>query len=435
MTKIFSVIFSLLTTAVIANGESSEKNIWALIVAGSNGWYNYRHQADVCHAYQVLHNHGIPDERIVVMMYDDIAQNQENPTPGKIINHPLGNDVYQGVPRDYVGEDVTPENFLRILQGDEEGMNGIGSGKVIKSGPNDHVFVNFVDHGAQGLLAFPNGELTVKELDTALMNMYQARKYKQMVMYIEACESGSMFRSTLPDNINIYVTTAANYNESSYACYFDKKRETFLGDWYSVHWMEDSDKENLHQETLRRQFQITKSETNTSHVEEYGDLSISREPVADFQGPQNARPIRHRSVPYSAAPCYEVPLDILFRRHLAEKNEAKRQRIWKQIKDMQQKRILVEGVYRSLVREVAADEAMEFRLMEKRPDKINQLDCHTDVVHAFSQRCFNLGKNPYALKYVYLLANMCEEGLPSKEIVSKIRTHCANLETIEGGVH
>ena len=47
---------------------------WALLVAGSNGWFNYRHQADVCHAYQVLHNHGIPDSNIVVMMFDDIAE-------------------------------------------------------------------------------------------------------------------------------------------------------------------------------------------------------------------------------------------------------------------------------------------------------------------------------------------------------------------------
>jgi legumain len=24
---------------------------WAVIVAGSNGFWNYRHQADACHAY------------------------------------------------------------------------------------------------------------------------------------------------------------------------------------------------------------------------------------------------------------------------------------------------------------------------------------------------------------------------------------------------
>jgi len=50
---------------------------WGVLVAGSSGYYNYRHQADVCHAYQVLHKNGIPDSNIVVMMYDDIANNTE----------------------------------------------------------------------------------------------------------------------------------------------------------------------------------------------------------------------------------------------------------------------------------------------------------------------------------------------------------------------
>jgi len=27
--------------------------LWVLLVAGSSGYMNYRHQADVCHAYQV----------------------------------------------------------------------------------------------------------------------------------------------------------------------------------------------------------------------------------------------------------------------------------------------------------------------------------------------------------------------------------------------
>lgn len=34
-------------------------------------------QADICHAYQILRNHGIPDERIIVFMKDDIAHNEE----------------------------------------------------------------------------------------------------------------------------------------------------------------------------------------------------------------------------------------------------------------------------------------------------------------------------------------------------------------------
>ena len=93
-----------------------------------------------------------------------------------------------------------------------------------------------------------------------------------MVIYIEACESGSMLENVLADNIDIYATTASNAEESSYACYYDEKRQTYLGDVYSVVWMEDSDHEKLDQESLYQQFVITQKITNTSHVMQYGDL-------------------------------------------------------------------------------------------------------------------------------------------------------------------
>lgn len=93
-----------------------------------------------------------------------------------------------------------------------------------------------------------------------------------MVIYIEACESGSMFEHILAENLNIYATTAANAEESSYACYYDDQRMTYLGDVYSVMWMEDSEVEVISKETLYEQFLITKNNTNTSHVMEYGDL-------------------------------------------------------------------------------------------------------------------------------------------------------------------
>jgi len=43
--------------------------------------------------------------------------------------------------------------------------------------------------------------------------------YEKMVVYIEACESGSMFDGLLDPTINVYATTAANPSESSWATY------------------------------------------------------------------------------------------------------------------------------------------------------------------------------------------------------------------------
>jgi legumain len=93
-----------------------------------------------------------------------------------------------------------------------------------------------------------------------------------MVIYIEACESGSMLENLLPNDINIYATTASNAKESSYACYFDAKRKAYLGDLYSVNWMEDSDAEDISVETLFKQFTVARDKTNLSHVMQYGDL-------------------------------------------------------------------------------------------------------------------------------------------------------------------
>ncbi len=39
------------------------------------------------------------------------------------------------------------------------------------------------------------------------------------MIYIEACESGSMFEGILADNINVFATTAADPDESSWGTY------------------------------------------------------------------------------------------------------------------------------------------------------------------------------------------------------------------------
>ena len=70
------------------------------------------------------------------------------------------------------------------------------------SGSNDHVFINFVDHGAPGLLAFPDSELHARELQDAIVDMNRAKRYGKLVMYIEACESGSMFENILSDDLD-----------------------------------------------------------------------------------------------------------------------------------------------------------------------------------------------------------------------------------------
>ncbi|KAG6532065.1 hypothetical protein ZIOFF_005903 [Zingiber officinale] len=77
------------------------------------------------------------------------------------------------------------------------------------------------------------------------------RKLRQenLIIYVEACESGSIFEGLMPEDLNVYVTTASNAVESSWGTYCPgmdppppPEYMTCLGDLYSVAWMEDRSK-------------------------------------------------------------------------------------------------------------------------------------------------------------------------------------------------
>jgi legumain len=157
---------------------------WAVLVAGSNTYSNYRHQADVFHAYQTLTKNGFDKENIITLAYDDIANAASNPYKGKVFNKPSyanpGVDVYAGIQIDYKGADVTPENFLAVLEGNETATKGK---KVLKPTPDDKVFIFFSDHGAPGLIAFPSKYLYADQLIQTFNKI--TGKFDKLVFYLE----------------------------------------------------------------------------------------------------------------------------------------------------------------------------------------------------------------------------------------------------------
>jgi len=413
--------------------DTQDGSLWVFLVAGSHGWYNYRHQADVCHAYQIVHAHGVPDDHIIVMMYDDLAYNKENPTPGKIINHPNGTDVYHGVPHDYVCSNVNPDVFLQVLQGEKiEGMPG---GKTLDSGPNDNIFVYFADHGAKGLVAFGEEVLKARDLNRAIRNMYAAKKYKKMVFYVEACESGSMFKGLLDPTMNVFATTASNATTSSYACYFDEERKTFLGDVYSIKWLEDSDKENIEKETLEQQYKIVKKETNTSMVMQFGDMSISKLPVGNFQGPKPTAGLPTNHFPSTcgsdAVPGPEVPVRILQKIIAAATSEEESADAKNKLDQLLNNRRLMLNTVLEIVHTVTQNTEDTNSIFTDNVE-LSQYDCYYSAVDEFHAKCFNVGKNDYALRMLNTLVNLCERKFPSDQILLAIQTTCSHLPTMVG---
>ena len=62
------------------------------------------------------------------------------------------------------------------------------------SGPNDHIFIYYSDHGGPGVLGMPTSPyLYAKDLIEVLQKKHASGTYKSLVFYLEACESGSIF--------------------------------------------------------------------------------------------------------------------------------------------------------------------------------------------------------------------------------------------------
>ena len=85
--------------------------------------------------------------------------------------------------------------------------------------------------------------VTAKDLRVAMEHMRSVDLYGELVLYIEACESGSMFNDILPQNVSAFAVTAADPFHSSYAsdCGLRLGWVTMpcLGDLFSVNWMRD----------------------------------------------------------------------------------------------------------------------------------------------------------------------------------------------------
>eukprot|EP00123_Amoebidium_parasiticum_P015052 comp22759_c0_seq1/m.35547 comp22759_c0_seq1/g.35547 ORF comp22759_c0_seq1/g.35547 comp22759_c0_seq1/m.35547 type:complete len:455 (-) comp22759_c0_seq1:454-1818(-) len=412
--------------------KNSRGKNWAVIVVGSDGWFNYRHQADAAHAYQIFKKNGFPADNIIMMMADDVANNDRNPEPGTLINKPGGPNVYDGVKVDFSGKDVTPDNFKKILLGQH-----VGSGnKTLRSGPNDNVFVNFVDHGGVGLIAFPAGAMmTSNELVDTLKKMHDKRMYGNLVFFMEACEGGSMFENLLPTNINIYAHTAANPSQSSYATYWDATRKTFLGDAYSVAWMEDADehfsKSNPPAETLHQQFQkVYKRIESQSQPVEYGDKSMGNRHVIDeflaygknglevpenamnfIQGGSNGMHLTAEKRDGVLVDSRDVKVFALTKM-LQENSDSDPASISAKLEAEYQKRQAARDRFYNLAYLVAGAKADEY--VDNRVSTVVNHDCLSDSIVSFHTTCHPI--DDYHIAYTRVLAHMCDNGYSAEEI-------------------
>lgn len=229
-----------------------KSDTWAVIGALSSGFSNYRHQADALQQYQMLRANGVADDRIILILADDIAGDPNNELTGQVRNEPSGKDVYAGVNIDY-GITVTPTDIQNILQGNVTATTP----KVIAPTASSNVYIYLAGHGgtagiplaAQTTEAGLAGEGEVfspTNLRESLCQMSTNGTFRRTMVVIESCFSG-VFGDASYGGLEfgcganagevplegVVLLTAANGMEVSYAGAYDRDVPEWVNDAFS----------------------------------------------------------------------------------------------------------------------------------------------------------------------------------------------------------
>lgn len=211
---------------------------WCVLVAASEGWANYRHQADVYAMYQLMKRHGYDDDHIILVAEDDIAWNPKNLYPGVVRVRQDGENVYDGVHIDYHLDDLKPEDLEAILTG----VAGERTPYVVEGDEHTNVFVFWSGHGVYNGLNWGDGYemLRGQQLSEMIQKAHDRGNYRKMFVALEACYGGSMAEVCrgIP---GVVFMTAANASETSKADVQDYEMNIWLSNGFTRSFQETID--------------------------------------------------------------------------------------------------------------------------------------------------------------------------------------------------
>ncbi|XP_022744450.1 putative GPI-anchor transamidase [Durio zibethinus] len=215
----------LLLCSSIAYNSSSVKatmhtNNWAVLVCTSRFWFNYRHMANTLSLYRTVKRLGIPDERIILMLADDMACNTRNKYPAQVFNnenHRL-NLYGDNVEVDYRGYEVTVENFLRVLTGRHE--TAVPRSKRLLSDEGSHILLYMTGHGGDEFLKFQDSEeLQSHDLADAVKQMKEKHRFKELLIMVDTCQAATLFNQL--QSPGVLAIGSSMKGENSYSHHLD----------------------------------------------------------------------------------------------------------------------------------------------------------------------------------------------------------------------
>ncbi|MGE5370729.1 MAG: C13 family peptidase [Solirubrobacterales bacterium] len=258
---------------------AERKNLRAVIVATSHSWDNYRHQADALTIYQLLRKNGVSDQDIILFSVDDVPWMPENSPRGNLRHEMGGANLRKNAVIDYSGAAVTPDNLRKVLLGQRSPQTPV----VLESDANTNVLFYLVGHGMPRAINFANGQqLTDKSLARLFDEMYRAKKYRQVLMLVEACNGASLaMQLTTP---GVLFLSGSSSIESSFGANYDPEIRQWLSDEFTAQSIKAMAEPGLKLEDLylSSYTHVTGSHVTLINYDQFGDLQTR---VGEFTQP------------------------------------------------------------------------------------------------------------------------------------------------------
>ncbi|KAJ1608782.1 glycosylphosphatidylinositol transamidase [Cryptosporidium canis] len=205
--------------------ELQSQNNWAVIVSTSRYWHNYRHNANALSFYNFLLRNGFRDDKVILMLAENIPCNPRNSIPGGVFSedydlfYNLNNNTQtmECADTDYKEEEVTVSNFIRVLTG-KHSVN-VPNKKRLLSDEKSNIFIFLTGHGGDGFLKFQDfEEMTSLELSNAIREMKAQKRFNKMFIISETCQASTLHNHL--DFENVYAIGCSNLGQSSYSKHF-----------------------------------------------------------------------------------------------------------------------------------------------------------------------------------------------------------------------
>ena len=251
---------SLSDSTSIPRYPTLDKN-WALIIAASKGWPNYRFQADALAMYQILKYYGFDDDHIVLVCEDDLANHTYNPLPGQLFVTLNGRNVYDQSAIDYRLHDLKPVDIGDILQGRASERLP----HVLEPDNDDNVFIFWSSHGSPGSLYFGDSPLMTY---SKMKDILSDTPHRKMLFVVEACYSGGLGQACQGIPGTLFVTAATPY-ETSHADVWSEEIGVYLSNGFTQGFMNAIYKDPA--VSLRDLYYTLAAHTNGSHVKIYNN--------------------------------------------------------------------------------------------------------------------------------------------------------------------